>query len=306
MSASGYTSGMGFLPPMRITLDNMVTSVAASTLAAWSADTTYALNEEIIDTDRIVWRSMLDGNLGNDPSTTTGKWQNRGVENRLAMFDGSLGTATQDDDEIVVTVTPARVVTDLQLLGVRGYDVQVTMTDPVHGPLYDSGAIVMLRPSGLSHWGYFFNPIEFEPRLLISGLPAFTNASITVRIRNPGAQVRCAEMILGRSVWLGDTYWRPSIGYDEWGTKERDPWGGWKVSPTGTYSDRMQLQVLVRGTAYERTRELILPYRRTPVLWMGARGINALTIYGYITRFEQILTSHGNSDCALTIEGLEQ
>lgn len=305
MTADGYTSGMGFLPPLPITLDNMVTSVAASTLLAWNAGTNYALNAEIIDAQRVVWRSMLDGNLGNDPATTTGKWQNRGAENRLAMFDSSLATFTEADDVIEFTVTPGRVVTDLQLMGVQGYDVQVTMNDPVNGPLFDSEKIVMLRPSGNSHWGYFFNTIEFEPNLLISGLPAYVGASITVRIRNPGAKVRCSEVVLGRSIWLGDTYWRPSIGFDDWGQKARDPWGGWKVNP-GAYSDRMKLQVLVRGTQYERTRDLILPYRSTPVVVIGARGINALTTYGYITGFEQVLVAHGLSDCNMTIEGLEQ
>lgn len=305
MSADGYTSGMGILPPIAITLGNMVTSVAASLLAPWDAGVTYALGEEIIDADRIVWRSMLDGNLGNDPATTNGKWQNRGAENRLAMFDGSLATFTEADDEIEFTVTPARVITDLQLIGVRAYDVRVTMTDPVNGALFDSGEIVMLRPSGSSHWGYFFEPIEFESKLLISGLPAYVGASLTVRLRNPGAKVRCAEVVMGRSIWLGDTYWRPSIGYDDWGQKGRDPWGGWKINP-GAYSDRMKLQVLVRGTQYERTREQILQHRSSPVVVFGARGINALTTYGYITGFEQVLVAHGFSDCNLTIEGLEQ
>ncbi len=305
MTLAGYSSGMGFLPPMQITLTNMVTNVAASTLPAWAANVQYALNEEVIDAQRVIWRSMMANNLGNDPASTVGKWQNRGVENRLRMFDSSLATFTEADDVIEFTVTPGRVVTDLQLMGVRAYDVQVTMTDPVNGLLFDSGVIVTLRPSGNSHWGYFFNPIEFEPKLLISGLPAYVGASIKVRLRNPGAKVRCSEVVLGRSIWLGDTYWRPSIGFDDWGQKARDPWGGWKVTP-GSYSDRMKLQVLVRGTQYDRTRELILPYRSTPVVVIGARGINALTIYGYITGFEQVLVAHGFSDCNLTIEGTEQ
>lgn len=302
---SDFTYGMGFLPPMAVTLANMTTNVAASTLLAWNAGTNYALNAEIIDANRVIWRSMLAGNVGNDPATTNGKWQNRGVENRLRMFDASLGTSTENANLIEFTITPGRVVTDIQFLGLNAYSVQVTMTDPVNGALFDSGEQLMLKPSGNSHWGYFFNPIERESKLLISGLPAYTGASITVRIRNQGGTASCAEVVLGRAVWLGNTQWRPSIGFDDWSQKGRDPWGGWKANQ-GAYSDRLKLQVLVQGTQYERTRNLILPYRAKPVVWFGARGFNVLTTYGYITGFEQVLVNHGISDCNLTIEGLEQ
>ena len=303
--STNYTYGMGFLPPMAVTLANMTTNVAASALLAWNADTTYALNAEVIDSDRVIWRSMLDGNVGHDPATTTGKWQNRGVENRLRMFDASLGTSTENADLIDITITPGRVVTDVQFMDLEAYSVQVTMTDPVNGDLFDSGEVLMLRPSGNSHWGYFFNPIERDSKLLISGLPAYTGATLRVRIRNPGGTARCAEMVVGRSIWLGNTQWRPSIGFDDWGQKSRDPWGGWKVN-AGAFSDRLKLQVLVEGTQYERTRDLIVPYRHKPVVWFGARGYGVLTTYGYITGFEQVLVTHGVSDCNMTIEGLEQ
>jgi hypothetical protein len=300
----GYALGMGFLPPMAITPDNMTTNVPASTLAPWSATVQYALNEEVIDAQRVIWRSMMANNLGNDPATTAGKWQSRGVENRLRMFDTSLGSVTEHDDMIEIVVAPGRVVTDVMLMGVQAYDVQLVVTDPVHGVLKDTGSLLMLKPSGGSHWGYFFHPIERETKLHISGLPAYTQATVTIRIRNPGAKARCGECVIGRSVWLGDTYWRPSIGFDDWGQKGRDDWGGWKVNP-GAYSDRMELQVLVRGTQYERTRELILPYRSRPVVWFGARGVKALTSYGYVMSFKQVLVARGFSDCNLAIEGLE-
>ena len=305
MSAGDYTYGMGFLPPMAITLANMTTNVPASTLPAWNAGVQYALNEEIISADRVIWRSMAANNLGNDPATTTGKWQNRGVENRMRAFDTSLGTYVEHDDLVEFVITPGRVVTDVQLLGVQASDVQVVVNDPVHGELMNTGSVLMLKPSGNSHWGYYFHPIERETRLHISGLPAYTQATITIRIRNPGAKARCSEIVMGRAIWLGNTQWRPSIGFDDWSVKQRDDWGGWKASQ-GAYSDRMKLQVLVQGTQYERTRELILPYRAKPVVWFGARGFNALTLYGYLTGFEQVLVAHGISDCNMTMESLEQ
>ena len=306
MSTDDFTYGMGFLPPMAITSANMTTNVPASSLGPYVAATSYALNAEIMDpATRIIWRSMLAGNQGNDPLTTTGKWQNRGVENRLRMFDTSLGTTTENPDLIECVVTPGKVVTDVWLMVPASHTVQVLMNDPVEGLVFDSKEILMLRPSGNSHWGYFFHPIERETKVHISGLPAYTQATITIRIRNPGAVAKCTAAVMGRALWLGHTQWRPSISFDDWSQKTRDEWGGW-VASQGAYSDRLKLQVLVRGTQYERTRNLILPYRAKPVVWFGARGFNVMTTYGYVTGFEQVLVSHGISDCNMTIEGLEQ
>lgn len=304
MSERTFQNGMGFLPGLSITLSNMTTNVPASTLPAWAANVQYALNEEVIDASRVIWRSMTANNLGNDPATTSGKWQNRGVENRLRAFDRSLGSYVENDDLIEWVIKPGQVVTDVMLLGVVAHTVSVTMTDPTDGMVFDSGDVFMLRPSGNSHWGYFFAPIERESKVHITDLPAYTQATITIRIRNPGSKARCAEAFVGRAVWLGGTRWRPSIGFDDWSLKKRDEWGGWKAEP-GAYSDRLKLQVLVRGTDYERVRNQLVRYRATPVVWIGSRGINALTTCGYVTGFEQILMAHGFSDCNLTIEGLE-
>ena len=305
MNQSTYTRGMGFIPPMPISLANMQTNVAASTLQPWNAATSYALDAEVIDpTSRIIYRSLVAANQGNDPLKTPSKWQPRGVENRLRMVDASMGSFTENPESIIVTITPERVVTDLALLGVRARFITLTVTDPVDGVLVPATTVSMQRPSGNSHWGYFFSPIEFKSRLLISGLPAYSRAQIKVEIHNPGATARCAELVLGRSIWLGNTKWRPSLGFDDFSEKTRDDWGGWKVTE-GAYSDRLKLEVLVQSTAYERTREQVIAVRAKPVVWIGSRGIDALATYGYVTAFEQVLASHGYSDCTLTIEGLE-
>ncbi len=304
---NAFTLGMGFVPPMSVTLANLTTNVPASALLPWNPATNYALNAEICDpATGVIWRSMLAGNQGNDPLTTSGKWQNRGVENRLRMFDASLGSATENPELIEVVIPPGRVVTDVILLGVQAHDVQVLMNDPVEGLVFDSEDILMLRPSGNSHWGYYFEPITRQRRLHVWGLPAYTQATVTIRIRNPGSIAKCAEAVIGRAVWLGNTQWRPSIGFDDWGVKKRDEWGGWTVdADAGAFSDRMKLQVLVEEAAYERTRERILPYRHKHVVWIGARGVNALTLYGYITGFEQVIPGVDISDCQMTFEGLE-
>lgn len=278
-SNDGYTQGMGFLPPLAVTPANLTINVPASTLLPWSEVTSYAEKAEVIDpVTGMVYMSLAAGNLGHTLADTT-KWQPRGVENRLRMFDASLGTVTENDDLIEAVIAPGRVVTDLVLIDVEGHTVQVVMTDPVEGQVLDTQDVLMLRPSGNSHWGYFFHPIERETKLHIADLPAYTQATVTIRIKNPGGKARCAEAVLGRAVWLGNTQWRPSLGFDDWGQKKRDPWGGWTVEE-GVTSDRMKLQVMVLGTQYERTRDQIRQHRSKPVVWFGSRGYNALTTYG--------------------------
>lgn len=305
---STYTLGMGYIAPITVDRAKLTTNVPASTLLGWAVDTLYALDAEVIDVEsRIVYRSLADNNLGN-PTTDATKWKNRGAENRYALLDGSLGTVTENPELIEFTYPPGQVVTDVSLWGVAAHAVQVLLVQgegEAQEQLFDSGDVSMLKPSGNSHWGYFFEPLEREQRVLISGLPAYTQATLIVRIKSPGGIAKCAEVAFGRAVWIGDTYWRPALSFDEWGEKGRDPWGGWQVNPDAPYSDRMELQVLVRGVAYERTRQRVIAVRRRPVVWIGARGNAALMTYGYITSFKQVLVAHGFSDCSMVIEGLE-
>lgn len=304
MNYETWNFGMGVVAPMPIGLGNMTTNVAASELAPYSASAVYYVGTEFMDPEtRLIWRSTADGNQGTPPTSHPAKWQSRGVENRLAMFDASLGTITERADVIEVVITPGRVVTDVALFGVRAQAVQVLVTDPHDGLVFDSGDISMIRPSGNSHWGYFFTPIEREDRVLISGLPAYTQAQITILIKAPGGTARCAECVVGRCVWLGDTRWRVALGYDNWGTKARDPWGGWRFGGGGN-SDRMELQVLVHGTNYGRTKRVLMEHENKPVLWIGARGMPDFMTYGVITSFKQVIPGHGISDCQMTIEGL--
>ncbi|GKT18547.1 carbohydrate-binding protein [Acidovorax sp. SUPP2522] len=303
--SDNYTRGMGFIAPLAITLANMTINVPASTLPAWAAGTSYASGVSVIDAaTRIIYLSLKDANVGNVPATSSTAWQPRGVEERMRMCDASLGSYIERDDLIEAVITPQRVVTDLAIFGAVSQSVQVVMVDPTEGEVFNV-EVNMLRPSGNSHWGYFFAPIERENRVLISGLPAYARATITVRIKNPGLKARCGELVIGRAVWLGNTQWRPSIAFDDFTEKKRDVWGGWQVGTQGNYSDRLKLQVLVESAAYERTRSAVIPFRSKPVVWIGARGYSALMAYGYLTAFEQVLVSHGRSDCSMTVDGLE-
>lgn len=303
--SDGYIRGMGFVPLIPVTLDNMTTNVPASDLPLWAANVQYALNEEVMTPNRVIWRSMAANNLGNDPALNDGKWQRRGVENRLRMFDGSLKSYTEHDDLIEAVITPQRVVTDVRFMGVVAEAVQVLMDHPVHGNVYDSGLVSMRKPSGNSHWGYFHTPLERRSKLHLWDLPAYTGASITVRILFAGAKARCGEVLIGRATWLGNTQWRPAIGFDDWSSKKRDEWGGWQVSK-GDFSDRLRLQVLVEDGEMGRTKALVVPYRAMPVLWVGARGYEGLSALGYITSFEEVPFAPRNGDCSMTIEGLEE
>lgn len=304
MNFDDYTEGMGYVMLIDVDRTLMTTNVPASTLLPWNAGTTYALNAEVIDTTtRVVYRSMVAGNTGNPTSDST-KWQDRGVENRYALVDGSLGTITSNPDLIEIVYPPGQVVSDVAFFNLKAHAVQVLMHQDAE-LLFDSEDVAAMKPSGNSHWGYFFEPLEGEDRLLVSGLPAYTQATLTIRIKAPGGIASCGVVAFGRMVWLGNTYWRPTISFDEWGEKSRDKWGGWMVTQDAPYSDRMELQVLVEGQQYQRTKQRVLQVRGTPVVWVGALGMSSMMVYGYIESFRQIYVSLESSDCQMVIQGLE-
>ncbi|HZR03628.1 MAG TPA: hypothetical protein VFA81_10705 [Burkholderiales bacterium] len=60
-------------------IDFNLAQTPTSSPAPWSASTTYALGAAVSGSDGVNYTSVGNGNLGNNPTTTTGLWTNTGV-----------------------------------------------------------------------------------------------------------------------------------------------------------------------------------------------------------------------------------
>ena len=292
-----------FVPPLVPQLGvNFSTNVPASTAPSFVLGSTYGLGFVVIDpVSRIEYESLKAANTGHAPSISPEWWLPLGVENRLRMINGSVASQTTNPEQIVVHLTPGRVITTLAILNANAQSVRIVMDDPDEGPVYDETVSLVLPAGSWSRW--YRMPILRDTRMLVMDLPAYSQATLTVTITNAGGIAACGELVVGRAIVLGSTAMGASASMDDYSVKVRDKWGGWTIKEGG-FSDTARFQVFVDDEMVDRIRDTLTPYRARACLYIGAPDFRSLWTWGFFESFDEIFSDYGVSDCNLSTQGI--
>ncbi|WP_257554152.1 hypothetical protein [Sphingobium sp. CFD-2] len=279
-ATDGNSSTLRLLQPATID-DSVLTasSIAEDDQPAWTIGTTYPFGARVIHANR-QWESVVVGNLGHEPAADSTQWMDIGPTNRWAMFDEALGTLTEAAGSIVVTLDPAQPVDSLALLDVTAATVRV------QAPGYDRTIV----PAGVSGAAMFLD------------LPA-TAAAITITVSGAGS-VSVGTLLMGSLVGLGVTGASPSAGINDFSRKETDEFGDAAVVERA-WAKRMEARALLRTDAVDLVFDRIATVRGRPCLWIGAEGVEALSIYGFFKDFS-VEVGENVSTLSLSIEGLSK
>ena len=281
---------------------NATTNVASSSAPDYNPATAYADGFVVIDpVTRIEYESLQNSNTGH-ALTDTLWWLSLGVENKLRMFDDSIGTQTANSELIEIVLDLKKNVTTLALLNVVALEVQVVVEDSVGGVKLDK-TIKTTEPSGGSWWKWHFSSITRVDRVLLDGLPSYSQATIKIRIKNPGAIAKCGILVIGQRISLRMTQDGASVGFDDYSVKKRDEFGGFIINERA-YSDTARFQVFVQGSMVDNISRTLAKYRAQAALYIGTEELASTWIYGYFTSFENVFTDYGISDCNIEVESV--
>lgn len=274
----GETSSLQLLQPIAVTPAILsASSIPENDYAEWSAGVTYPLGARVImaATHRI-YESGAAGNVGNDPSGTSGKWRDVGPTNRWAMFDQALGSVSTATNALTV-VLAASTVDALALLDVTGTSVRVESAG------YDR----TLAPNASGTVTFLDLPRSAAP--------------ITVTVNGNGA-VGVGTLLIGKLVALGATVDSPKASITDFSRKEADEFGDVQVVERA-WAKRMSVQAMIQTEAIDVVAGRIAAVRATPSLWIGKDGLETLTAYGFFKDFS-IARDTNVSRLSLSVEGL--
>lgn len=297
------------IPPLSITDSNLTSSTVPETdYSAWSSGTTYTIGQRVILTStHKIYESLQNGNLNKDPATDTSSppfWIEVSATNRWKMFDTSNSTQTTNTNNIVVVITPGKVVNSVSLLNIEGTSVRIKMTDPTDGVVYD--VTTSLNNNGnINNWyNYFFNPIQRRTSHIATDLPAYGTAAIEITITNTGLTAKCGVCIIGSVQYIGEGInLGASVGITDYSRKEKDTFGNY-VLIQRSYSKRAKFSMAVLNEQIDALQELLVSLRTTPCVWIGDDNYTCTYIYGYYKDFDIVIAYHLVSDCNIEIEGL--
>ncbi len=268
--------------------------------AAWSSGTTYALGDKVIKAHER-WESLQASNTNHDPESSPTWWSELGPTNRWAMFDEKVWTISSAADTFSVTVAPGRC-DALAMVNVVASTVDVEMV--VDSEVVYSRTVSMVDEVSITDWyQYFFEPIKPHNYLLLTDLPIYGDAEITVTLTASPGTPSVGVLVFGMQSDLGGTAPSPTMGINDFSVKSTDDFGNTTLVRRA-YSKRLATRLIFNNTELDRVYDVLTSLRAAPVIWIGSDRYSSMVIYGFYRDFEVDIAYAQISYCTLNIEGL--
>jgi hypothetical protein len=287
-------------------------TVTASTKDEYASGTTYATDDKVkvsFKSDGITaltpvveYESLEDANTGNYPPDNPTKWGEIGTSNRWAMFDDFiLNSATTDTTDITVAVTSNRS-NMVGLFGLVGLQVEFELvSDSV---VIDTETIDLKTLSASSWYSWLYDTYEYKTKAFWE-YTKYPDATLTVTIKATGGEAACGEMMLGNSVFLGNTQYGAKVGINDYSIIDTDSLGRVYLNQ-GNYADRAEIDMWLENTAVDTVRRKLAELRGTLSLWdlnNENSDYDSLRILGYFRNFDITIPGPSISYCSIEIGG---
>lgn len=230
-------------------------------------------------------------------------WKVIGAINRYKMFDNVISTQTSRTGTIVVTVLPAQVTNAVAFFGLVGNTINVTMTDPIEGSVYNQTKSLQDNTFITDWYAYFFEGFYQKEDAVFADLPSYTNASITVTIDAGASTAKCGEMVMGRQQTLGVSNFGTSVSIQDYSIKTTDDFGNVVIQQRG-FAKRADYDVTVETPLVSAVQKLLADIRTTPTVFIGEDDKPETVVYGFYKQFNIVISTPSISDCSIEVEGL--
>ena len=296
---------MRIVNPQQITPSILTSSnVPETDYPAWTAGT-YTLGTRRIWLNKI-WEVIVASTTDQPDvgaALATPSWQLISATNRYKMFDSVISTQTSQAGTIVVTVLPGQVTNAVALFGLSGNTINVTMTDPTEGTVYNETKSLQDNTLITDWYAYFFESIYQKEDAVFADLPSYTNGSITVTINAGTGTAKCGEMVMGRQQTLGVSNFGTTVSIQDYSVKTTDEFGNIVIQQRA-YSKRADYDVTVETSLVSAVQKLLADIRTTPTVFIGEEDKPETVVYGFYKQFNIVISTPSISDCSIEVEGL--
>lgn len=299
---------MKIIRPITVTdavLDS--SNVPENDFAEWASGTTYADGDKVIvlSTHRI-YESLVGSNTGNDPTTDDGtNWLDISATNRWKAFDQTITDQTTNTTSVTYTFDPQSLTNAIAFFNVDGTEIEVTVTDPTDGVVYDN-TVSLVDNGAVDNWyGYFFEPIVRRSEIVLLDLPNYASATIDVSINaNTGDDAKVGQIVFGSQKTLGLTTYGTSLGIQDYSTKDTDAFGNVVITER-RFAQLVDYDVKMATSTVRDVQKTLASYRATPLVYTGTDdGTYGDLVYGYYRSFGINISTPSYSDATIEVEGL--
>ncbi len=295
---------MKVVKPTTLTAAMLVSTDAAETYSAWNAATAYVLDDIVLrTTTERLYQRLVAGTTATAPESDTVNWLDIAPSNKWAMFDGEISTATTKSTSLTVVLKPGYV-NSLALFGLVGSNLAVTVRDALAGNIVYTLSQDLDGTIIADWYQYFFEPVVQLAEVVLTDLPPYGDAHITVALTGTGT-VECGICLVGTFYTLGDTQYGASVGIIDYSRKVTDEFGV-TTFVRRAYSKRMSAKLMLDNVQMNKVQRVLADLRATPCAWIGADDVTyaPLVVYGFYKDFSIEVAYPTASYCSLEVEGL--
>lgn len=296
--------------PVATTTDTLVSTNVALSESAWSAVTTYSVDQVAYRPVDGLYRrfiSLVGSNLNNDPATDDGtNWLDDGPVNRHAMFDETVSTVTTNADSIAVEIEiPATERLDvLYLAGLDAVSVRVEVDDPIDGPgVYDETFSLADMGAITDWWAWYTDPVSYMTELLVTDLPSGAGVTLRVTITKTGDIAGCGALVTGLRKAIGYAQWGWSTEIRDYSVFTEDAFGNRTLTPRN-YRKLASGPVLIENRIKDSVERLLTEGRASVRLYIVNDEYTSLVILGTIRWQNEMSLPPAHSLCSAQLESV--
>jgi hypothetical protein len=230
------------------------------------------------------------------------RWVDYGSTNRWKLHDQSVQSQTINPDIIQNSYRVVGRCNSVALLNVAAATVQVVMTDDIDGVVYTHTEQLVSNSGVQDFYAYMSEPIVRYTDFVLTDLPMYANALITVTITGSG-DIGCGGLILGNAKDIGHTQFGAQVGITDYSVKTQDDFGNYTVVERA-FRKTGEFSVAVNSGLVDQLQVMLASLRATPVVYVGADNYRSTLIYGFYSDFNIVISYPTMSMCAITIQGL--
>jgi hypothetical protein len=234
---------------------------------------------------------------------TVPTWRIVGAINRYKMFDNVISSQSSNTGSVAVSIYPAQIVNAVAFFGLAGNSINVIMTDPIEGQVYNQTKTLQDNTLISDWYAYFFESIYPLTDAVFTDLPSYLNANISVTINAGASTARCGEMVIGRQSNLGLANFGTSVSIQDYSIKTTDDFGNIVIQERA-YSKRADYDVTVESNRVATVQKLLADIRTTPTVFIGEDDRPETVVYGFYKSFNIVIATPSISDCSIEVEGL--
>lgn len=160
---------------------------------------------------------------------------------------------------------------------------------------YNSTTNMVSTINVVDAYTYFFEPIVWATsvtklNLAASGLPPYSQASVTVIITNTGGTAKCGVIVVGLKLDIGSLSYGCKPGLQSFSTiNEDETFGTWSVTQRSSRRT-LEGQLIIKNTIIDYIINQMSAYDATLLVWVGHEDYDCLNLYGIYRSFQPTMS----------------